>query len=90
MKNRTKRYMAFIKKIKATGYFMASQMICPLGIMKKYEFHKAESWVEKLPKKYSDIAYNIIDRIHLEYHTENEQGFSAFKMDNAMMYGTCN
>ena len=64
-------------------------MICPLGgPWNEVRQYKIEQVLDQLPDKYSKIINNYIDRKLEAYHEPNENGFSAYDMDQAILRGS--
>jgi hypothetical protein len=63
-------------------------LICPLGgpytEVRRYKIERA---FEQLPDKYAKIIYVYIARKIDAYHTPNEDGYSAYDMDQAILRG---
>lgn len=63
-------------------------MICPLSSPNmEVRRYKIEQALDQLPDKYSKIINAYIDRKMNVYYEVNEDGFSAYDMDQAILRG---
>jgi len=63
-------------------------MICPLSSPNiEVRRYKIEQALDQLPDKYSKIINAYIDRKMNAYYEVNEDGFSAYDMDQAILRG---
>jgi hypothetical protein len=63
-------------------------MICPLSdTHTEVRRYKIEQALDQLPDKYSKIINTYIDRKMNAYYEVNDDGFSAYDMDQAILRG---
>ena len=65
-----------------------SLMTCPLGgPYSEVKLYKIEQALDQLPDKYAKPIHAYIDRKMNAYYEVNENGFSAYDMDQAILRG---
>lgn len=67
---------------------MIAIMTCPLGgSYNEVRLYKMEQALDQLPDQYGKIIHGYISRKLDQYHTPNEDGYSAYDMDQAILRG---
>lgn len=65
---------------------IVSIMTCPLGDRhQQIRYTKLVDAIDQLPKAYAELLFAYINRKMDEYHQPNEDGFSAYDMDQAIL-----
>jgi len=86
-------YKHYLTKTPTTAvemFDMAKQMYyimtCPLSDhLDQVRLNRLNDLLEQVPDKYASIIHRYIDRKLNEYNTPNEDGFSAYDMDQAIL-----
>jgi len=82
---RFNRYKEFRQKVKWATKKLADMKTCPLGESAIIGHHKANSIFNSLNDKWQSLVMAKVEEKIAPYYQEDENGYSAYTMDMAMM-----